>query len=156
MAATSIRYGFSQSFEVPPQDAFVWSVDFQPDDIALMGEKGKRKVEWISEDAVIITDTKGTGKDKVTKARLVRINPERLSWTNTHISGPNKHSQFWYEIVPDGKGGSRLDFTGLHINYGKKGTKADATRLAREYAKTDGAAWVLLAAAMEKDHRHQT
>ena len=157
MAVTSVRYNFSQHFAIPAQDAFAWSVDYQPDDLVLMGEKGKRKIEWISEDAVIVTDTVRINKESMTKARLVRIYPERLSWTNTHLSGPNKHSQFLYEILPDDKGGSRLNFTGLQLNYGrKKATKAETVRLAREYAVADSETWVRLAAAMENDLGHRS
>lgn len=152
MSATSLRYSFSQHFDVPPAEAFAWSVDYRPDDHKLMGRKGTRKIAWISDDAVVLTDTVETGTGRVTKERLVRIYPDRLSWTNTHLSGPNQHSQFLYEIVPD-RGGSRLNFTGLQLNY-QKMSKRDAERLAKQYAKEDAELWVRLAGAMERDIPH--
>ena len=32
MALVSVRYKFSQRFAVPVEDAFAWSIDYDPDD----------------------------------------------------------------------------------------------------------------------------
>ena len=151
MDSYSIHYGFSQRFDVPARAAFEWCVDYRPDDWGRMGKKGTRKIRRINEDTLILTDTYPGGEAPVTKRRLVRLNPERLAWTNTHIGGPNRHSQFWYQIVEEGKGRSRLDFTGLQVNYGKRPSDAKIAELAKELRADDSGMWVLLAKEMRRD-----
>jgi hypothetical protein len=85
----------------------------------------------------------------------VRLHPERLAWTNTHLAGPNKHSQFWYQMMPVGQWGSRLDFTGLQINYGTAPSAAKITEMARRLADEDSEMWVLLAKEMKKDLKNE-
>ena len=118
----SIRYGFSQPFNLPAETAYQWCTDFAPDDWGRMGKEGTRKIKRINEDTLILTDTvivgEGKGRRPVTKQRLVRLNRDRMAWTNTHLTGPNKHSQFWYHIVAEAEDRSRLDFTGLQITKG--------------------------------------
>jgi len=118
-----------------------------------MGENGKRSVKRISEDAIILTDTmRGQDGRRTIKRKIVRLYPERLSWTSTHLTGPIMHSQFLYEIVSDGKNSSHLDFTGLQINYDEdKASPAKIAALASKLTREDSAAWKKLAAAMEKD-----
>jgi len=147
----SIRYKFSQEFDVPARRAFRWCTDYQPGDWGLMGKKGTRKVKPINEDTLILEDTVMGDEGPVKKQRLVRLNPETLSWTNTHIGGPNKHSQFWYKISETGPGRSRLDFTGLQINYGMRQPGGGVSRLAARLRAEDTAQWKLLAKEMEKD-----
>lgn len=155
MKSYSLRYGFSQHFGVSADTAYRWCTDYQPDDWARMGEKGIREIEWLNEDTVILTDTVEGAKGKTTKQRLVRLHPERLAWTNTHLAGPNRHSQFWYQVTPVGQGSSRLDFTGLQINYGKAPSAARIAAMARQLAVEDSKAWVLLAKEMKKDLRKE-
>ena len=155
----SVRYRFSQPFDFPAAAAYRWCTDYQPDDLARMGEKGTRKIERINEDTLILTDTV-TGEEKegpVTKERLVRLNPERLAWTNTHLAGPNKHSQFWYQLVDQEKGGrgkkrSRLEFTGLQVYHGgARPSPAKLAEMADQLVAEDSGAWKLLAEEMRKD-----
>ena len=155
MGPHSVRYGFSQSFDFPAKMAFDWCTDYRPDDWARMGKEGKRRIRRINEDTLILVDTV-TGEDgPVAKQRLVRLNPERLAWTNTHLAGPNKHSQFWYQIVSRGRGKSRLDFTGLQVNYGKRPPAARIAEMAEELKADDSRTWTLLAKEMRKDLRKQ-
>ncbi len=150
-----IRYSFSQTFDVPAKQAFRWCVDYKADDWKRMGKNGMRKIRRLNEDTLILTDTVVTDGQSVTKRRLVRLNSNRLAWTNTHVDGPNKHSQFWYQIVPLGRNRSRLDFTGLQVNYAKRRPSASkVAALARKIRKEDSGVWVLLAKEMSKDH-HQ-
>ena len=153
MNSYSIHYNFSQSFDLPAKDAYDWCIDYQPDDWARMGKKGTRRINLLNEDTLILTDTV-SGKDgPVTKRRLVRLNPERLSWTNTHLSGPNKYSQFWYQIVAEGDRKSRLDFLGLQVNYGKRPSAANIEKMVEELTADDAGMWSLLAEEMRKDIR---
>jgi len=153
MESYPVRYRFSQTFASPARRAYEWCVDYKPDDWARMGKKGTRRIKWLNEDTLILADTVVGYEGPVTKRRLVRLNAERLAWTNTHISGPNKHSQFWYQIVPLGKSKSRLDFIGLQVNYGKPPSASDIGRLSKALRKDDARMWTLLAEEMLKDFK---
>lgn len=149
----SFSYHFSQRFHVPALKAYEWCTDYDPLDPVLMHENAERRILHISESAIILTDTYHTGDRSTRKQRLVNLYPDRLSWTSTHITGPNKYSQFLYEIVPEGEKASRLEFRGLHIERASKehsdgkGIELFADRL----READSAAWVLLAAEMERE-----
>jgi len=150
MALVPVRYSFTQKFSVPVEEAFRWSIDYDPDDFSLIGFEGRRKVKKLSEDAFILEDARKTDDGWVEKTRLVRINPERRSFTNTHISGPTLHSQFWYEFFPEGKGGSRLEFTGLLLYPSEKRLSSEqVAKMAAEERKGDSKNWKNLAKAME-------
>ena len=154
MAINSVRYRFTQKFAVPVEEAFRWSIDYDPNDYSRMGLEGKRKIKWLSEDAVILEDTRPGEKGPVTKKRLIRIDPEKRSFTNTHIESPTPHSQFWYEFLPEKGGGSRLEFTGLLLLPSKKKlSEAEVAKMAAAERKGDSRIWVNLAKAMESDLR---
>jgi hypothetical protein len=145
----SIRYGFSQSFNFPAETAYKWCTDYDPKDLQRMGETGRRRITRLTEDTIILDDKFDSG---ITKVKLVRLNPESHTWTSTHLSGPIKHSQFLYEIIPEGTHTSHLNFTGLQINYSaKKPGLATVARLAIQLRKEDSHAWKLLAQAMQKE-----
>jgi hypothetical protein len=150
----SIRYCFSQSFSVSARKAYKWCTDYGPEDHALMGdEAAERQITCVAEDTIILTDIFHTGKGKVEKQKLVQLYPDRLRWVSTHLTGPNKYSQFIYEISAEGNGASRLDFTALHLEYGEKLERAreDIKLLAGKLKEEDSAAWKLLAKAMAKE-----
>jgi len=152
MGSFSVQYRFSQQFRFPAKDAYVWCTDYQEEDVALMGEKGKRKVIRINEETLILTDSVLEGGRRVARKRLVRLFPDRLFWTITRLSSEGKYSQFLYQIVQDEGGRSRLDFTGSHVYYNKeRPTLKEVASMAQELARQDASAWVLLAKAMEKD-----
>jgi hypothetical protein len=152
MVLVPVRYSFSQKFSVPVEDAFRWSIDYDPDDFSIIGFEGRRKIKKLSEDAFILEDARKTDEGWIEKTRLVRINPERRSFTNTHITGPTLHSQFWYEFFPEGKGGSRLEFTGLLLYPSKKKLSSEeVAKMAAEERKGDSKIWKNLAKAMEAD-----
>ena len=153
MGSYPIRYEFSQSFDVAAEAAYRWCTDYRPDDWRRMGKKGTRRIERLNEDTLILTDTVAGESGAVTKRRLVRLNEDRLAWTNTHLAGPNRHSQFWYQIVAVGKGRSRLDFTGLQVNYGERPSASKVSAMAKELKKGDSKMWVLLSHEMSKDLR---
>jgi hypothetical protein len=114
-----------------------------------MGEtNAERQVSYITDDTIILKDVFLTPSGSVEKEKLVQLYPNRLSWTSTHLTGPNKYSQFLYKITSEGKSFSALNFTALHIEYDEK---ADAKLLADRLCKEDGAAWKLLAKAMAEE-----
>lgn len=148
---TSIKYHFIQHFRVPADRAYAWCVDYDPNDLELMHEKGTRKIERLSEDAVILTEEiHPDDGSTISKTKLVRLHPSERFWTNTQIEGPAKYSQFLYRIIPEGKSKSRLEFVGLQLEP-KTMTKKDAADFARKVRKDDSTAWKYLARAMEKE-----
>jgi hypothetical protein len=117
-----------------------------------MLEDAERQITQISEATIILTDIFHTSNGRVAKQKLVQLYPNWLSWISTHLSGPNKYSQFIYKIAAEGDSASRLDFTALHIEHEKenlddKGIKSLADKLKKE----DSAVWKLLAKEMEKE-----
>jgi hypothetical protein len=149
--ALSVRYYFSQRFNVSAQRAFDWCIDFDPKDHDLMGDaNAKRQISHITPDTIILTDVFLSPSGFIEKQKLVQLYPNRLSWTSTQLTGPNKYSQFLYRITAEGKGFSALNFTGLHLEYDEK---ADAKLLADKLCKEDAAVWKLLAKAMEEEQK---
>ncbi len=154
MVAVSTRYEFSQHFRVPPAEAFAWCTDYSPRDHALMGLKGKRMPTKTSEDAVVLDGTVFTSGKAVRKTKLVRKDPQRLTYYNIHLTGPTKHSLYFYQIVPDGEGESRLDYTGYEVFYPKKApTKRQLAEMAEAESVVWRKEWGNLARAVEKELR---
>ncbi|MGA2683090.1 MAG: hypothetical protein ABSF44_14970 [Candidatus Bathyarchaeia archaeon] len=144
-----VRYHFTQRFAVSAQKVFEWCTDFGPNDHALMGEVGvERQVTSIADGTMILKDIFHTATGVVEKEKLVQLYPDQLAWVSTHLTGPNKYSQFLYRISADGKEASILDFTGLHLDYQED---ADIKLLAQKLCLEDAAAWKLLARAMKKE-----
>ncbi len=147
---TSINYRFTQRFKVPAVAAYRWCTSYEPSDLELMHEEGNREIEQLSKDAFILKDTYHRGSKSISKTKLVRLHPRELFWTNTHIDGPNRYSQFLYKIVPEGRSVSRLEFTGLQLEP-EEMTRNEASAFARRVRKEDSASWKHLAKAMEKE-----
>jgi len=147
----SIRYRFSQSFTVPPKEAYLWCTDFTNQDHQFMGhDNAERQVIPVSDDIVILKDIFRTSNGVVKKQKLVHLYPDILCWVSTHITGPNKHSQFRYQIVPQ-DGGSRLDCEALHVENQNDLPLKEVARLAEVLCSEDSSAWKLLALAMAKE-----
>ena len=145
----AVRYKFKQRFAVSAQKAFEWCTSFEPQDRALMGDKSaERHVTLVTKGTIILEDIFTSKAGKIEKQKLVQLYPDQLYWVSTHLTGPNKYSQFLYRISPRGKSGSVLEFTGLHLDYeGKEGAQSLAIRL----RKADSDVWKLLAKAMAKE-----
>ncbi len=154
MQAFSVSYSFSQRFPLFAREAFDWATDYQPTDLALMGEEGKRTIRKVTEDAIILREEITHAGRKISKVKLVRLNRGALSWHNVHIRGPNKYSEFIYEISPEGKGGSRLTFTGLLVLYSKNRLSPEKLKqIAIREKKYDSKTWKRLANAMAREYR---
>ena len=154
MPVYSVKYGFKQTLPLPAKEAFVWCTDYKPYDFTLMHETGKRRIQKLTRDAIILTETTRKKKKTITKSKLVRLNKPQLSWTNVHISGPNRHSEFLYQIEPLGDNRSRLSFTGLLICNPKRALSRQTLRnIARDERDADSRVWRYLAIAMRKDTR---
>ncbi len=152
MVASSFGFSFSIRLPASADRAYRWATDYTPGDLALMHESGRRTVETLTPDTVLLTDTVFQGGRRVRKQRLVRLRPEERSWINTHVAGPLKHSQFLYRITPLGRNASRLDFVGLQVEHGTRAlSAAQRARRAKEVRRDDRNAWVHLVRAMRLD-----
>ena len=147
----TIRYDFSQQFNVSAEDAFKWCTDYKEDDFSLMGMKGRRQIKKVLDEVIILTDVIHSNGKSTIKKKLVRLDAKRFFWSNTHLAGPNKHSQFLYQIIPI-ESKSRLEFTGLQVNYSKtKPSQNEIDSIESEAKEDDSGIWKKLAKAMEKD-----
>ncbi len=94
MAIVTLAYQFRQSFRVPAQSAYAWCTDFGPSDGPLFSERTQRAVHYLSDDALVMTDTTYLQGRTRKIRRLVRLVPSELAWTNTHLDGPFRHSRY--------------------------------------------------------------
>jgi hypothetical protein len=114
-----------------------------------MGDKrAERQITQLAEGAIILKDSFHSVAGTIEKQKLVHLYPDQYRWTSTHLTGPNKHSQFLYRITPQSKNASFLTFKALHLEYNEK---EDAKLLAERLCKEDAYAWKLLRGAMVDD-----
>ena len=151
MAANSIVYAFKVPLPAPADVAYRWATDYRPDDPARMGEVGIRTIDKLAPDTLLLTDTLRQKGRTVRKTRLVRLRPKERAWTNTHLGGPYRHSQYLYRIVPTGRKTSRLEYAGFQIEYGPALSAAARARRAKEVRREDRASWTLIVRAMRAD-----
>lgn len=146
----SIRYCFNQYFSVPACYAYKWCTHYDSQDHILMHHDAERQIMQITEATIILTDIFHTKSGPVLKQKLIQLYPVWLLWTSTHLSGPNKHSQFIYKIAAESDNASNLDFTALHIEHEYLDDKS-ISLLSDTLKKEDSAAWKLLAKEMKKE-----
>jgi len=153
MPLASLRYRFRQPLEAPADRAFAWCTDFGPADGPLFSERTERTVRWLSEDALVMTDTTYPKGRRRRIRRLVRLSPEERAWTNTHLDGPFRGSQYWYLVVADGPDRSHLEFRGLRLERTPRAlSAAEKERRAEECRRTDSGEWERrLAPALARD-----
>jgi hypothetical protein len=153
MPTYSLRYHFRQSLDAPARAAYAWCTDFEPADGKLYPAKLTRSVRWLSEDALVLTDTTFPGGRATRIHRLVRLNPSELAWTNTHIDGPYRNSQYWYRIVPDSRRSCHLDFQGFRLITSPRSLSSpEVTRLTAGERRDDSGFWrTRVAPALRKD-----
>jgi hypothetical protein len=148
MPQVSIPFHFSQRFKAPAREVYAWATDYDPGDLVRMGNVGRRVIERVCNETLIIADTyTGAGGKRVTKKKLVRLDPEQMRWTNTHLSGPNRHSQFWYQLVPTGRNACRLDFTGMQVFAVRSTTAKEMAKRSEQLTREDSQTWKNLARA---------
>jgi hypothetical protein len=148
MPQVSIPFRFSQRFKAPAREVYAWATDFDPGDRARMGLAGRRTIEPLCNQTLIFKETTaGAGGRRVTRKKLIRLDPEQMRWTNTHLTGPNRHSQFWYELEPLGRNACRLNYTGLQVLAMRSATAKDLARRAELLTREDSQAWRNLAKA---------
>ncbi len=157
MPVVTLEFSFTQKLPLPARAAFKWATDYVDDDLALIGKRGRRHVQQVAVNALILSDTFiGDDGSETTRQKLVRLYPKELRWTNTHISGPNQHSQFLYELFPTGEEQCLLRFTGSQLRTLPKATPKQIKALAQEVKRDDALIWKNLAKAMApKTHRRR-
>ena len=142
MVLISLRYRFRQKLRASARAAYAWCTDYEPADGALFSQKTRRTVRRLTEDAVILADVRYPKGQPRTIHRLVRLDPTSHSWTNTHLDGPYRHSQFWYRIVPAGTKASYLEFEGLQLTEVPAPIPPkEILRRARLLKRSDSAEW---------------
>jgi hypothetical protein len=142
MSLVAFDYRFTVRLPANADVAYRWATDYAPDDPGRMGQVGRRRVERLASGTVLLTDTVRSEHGTVTKKRLVRLRPRERSWTNTHLAGPTRHSQFLYRIIPNGPRRSTLEFVGLQVERAARPLSASAlARRARTVAAEDAATW---------------
>lgn len=151
MPANSLVFSFSVPLPASADRAYRWATDYRPDDPAIMGLDGDRRVDTLAPDTLLLTDTIREGRRTVRKVRLVRLMPKERAWTNTHLEGPYRHSQFLYRIVPRGRSSSCLEYKGLQIEHGRRLSSRELLRRAREVRRGDRKSWTLIVRAMRAD-----
>jgi hypothetical protein len=145
-------YRFRVGLPVAADEAYRWATDYAPDDWARMGHDGRRRIVPVADRTLILVDTVRTGGRLVTKRRLVRLYPSQRAWTNTHLVGTTRHSQFWYRIVPRGPRRSVIEFTGLQVEPSPRRLSGAAlARRAREVAREDSTLWRRLSRVMGEE-----
>jgi hypothetical protein len=155
MPVCSLLYQFSQPFGVPARKAFAWCTDFGPGDGLLFSQRTLRSIRRFSENALVMTDTTYPEGHPRRIRRLVRVYPSEMAWTNTHLDGPYRHSQYWYRIVSDGPRRSHLEFHGLRLESTPRAlSPLDTARRAEQRCRDDSGEWRRrLAPALERDLR---
>jgi hypothetical protein len=153
MPVVSLQYDFRQPLRVPARAAFAWCTDFGPADGPLFSRRTERTVRRMTDDSLVLTDTTYPEGRPRRIRRLVRIDPPHMAWTNTHLDGPFRHSQFWYRIVPDSAGRSHLEFHGLALVASERPlSAAEQARRAEANRRHDAGEWRRrLAPALERD-----
>lgn len=114
-------------------------------------ESAARHVMRLTDATVILTDTFRNSKGIIEKQKLVQLYPEQLRWVSTHLTGPNKYSQFLYELSAEGDDASRLTFTALHLEHTENLSADGVKQLAAKLRKEDSALWKRFANAMAKE-----
>jgi len=155
MPTVSLPYSFRQPLRVPARTAYAWCTDFGPDDGKLFSSRTKRSVWWLTEDALVMTDTTYSRGAPRRIRRLVRLDPATMAWTNTHLDGPYRHSQFWYRIIPDDASRCHLEFRGLRLEASARLlTPTQRNQRAELRQRSDAREWERrFAPALERDVR---
>ena len=153
-----LTYRFTTKLAAPRPWAYRWATDYRSDDFKLSGLKATRKVEKLTEDLVLLTDSfdedpfdprRGA---RTVKVKLVHLFPDRWMWTSTHVSGPAQYSQFLYELTPRGPVACTLHFTGNQVEpINRRPTPASITRRTQELKREDSQLWARLSAALASE-----
>jgi hypothetical protein len=140
--------------------AYDWVTDYRTDDFGIMGFRGRRKVQRLSDGLILLTDSfaadpfESKAGARTTKVKLVHLFPDRFAWTSTHVAGPARYSQFLYELWPGGPRSCTLEFRGNQVQDVRSApTASSLRRRAKELRKVDSQLWHRLARELGKSIR---
>lgn len=153
MPLYSLRYRFRQPLRAPARAAYAWCTDFEPGDGKLFPVKWRRSVRRLSDDVLVLTDTTYPEGRLRRIHRLILLNPSEMAWTNTHLDGPFRHSQYSYRIVSNGARSCHLEFRGLRLVTSPRELSApEIARLTDLERRSDADLWRLrMAPALRRD-----
>jgi len=159
MPVQRLTYSFATRLPVSRARAYRWATDYRPTDLSRAGLKAKRKVQHLSQNLILLTDSfeadpfNSRRGARTVKKKLVHLYPERWAWTSTHVSGPARYSQFLYELVPRGPRACLLRFTGSQVERTNRvPAPASIDRRTRQLKREDSGLWPRFSVEIAKDH----
>jgi hypothetical protein len=94
----------TSEFNVSAEATYKWCTDYGSDGHSLINNKNARRlINWLTNSTVILKNVFFTSSGIVEKEKLVQLYPDQLIWISTYLTGPNKHSQFIYQILKNNK-----------------------------------------------------
>jgi hypothetical protein len=157
MPLQRLTYRFTTKLTVSRTRAYRWATDYLPTDLKLAGISATRKVEQLTKDLILLTDTFDSDPfnahrgARTVKRKLIHLYPNRWAWTSTHVSGPALYSQFLYQLTPRGPRACALDFTGSQVEHvARAPSESSRMRRTRQLCREDSQLWVRFAAALAK------
>lgn len=157
MPLQRVTYRFTTKLPLSRARAYRWATDYRPNDLQLVGVRARRKVERLTKDLILLTDSFDSDPfsaqpgARSVKEKLVHLYPDRWAWTSTHVSGPAVHSQFLYQLTPRGQSACTLHFTGSQVeSVPRAPTAGSLARRTRELKHEDSQLWVRFAAALSQ------
>jgi hypothetical protein len=158
MPIQRLTYRFTTKLPVSRARAYRWATDYRPDDLKRAGIRASRRVETLTKDLILLTDSFDSDPfssrrgARSVKKKLVHLYPDQWAWSSTHVSGPALHSQFLYRLTPRGATACTLHFTGSQVEHVTRGpTPASIQRRARELRREDSQLWGRFSAEILKD-----
>lgn len=158
MPLQRLTYRFTTRLPVPRAQAYLWATDYRSSDLKLAGLEATRRVERLTEDLILLTDSfdvdpfNSRPGARTVKEKLVHLYPDRWSWTSTHLTGPARYSQFLYHLTSRGPRACSLHFSGSQVEQvARSPTRSFLERRARELKQEDSRLWARFAAELAKD-----
>jgi hypothetical protein len=160
MPLQRLTYRFSTKLSVSRAHAFQWATDYRPTDLRLAGFRGTRRVEHLSKNLVLLTDSFDSDPfdsrpgARTVKVKLVHLYPDRWAWTATHIAGPVQYSQFLYELFTRSSSTCTLHFTGSQVEeVARRPSQKSLAARTRVLKREDSELWRRFSSALAKDAR---
>ncbi|MGA8303855.1 MAG: hypothetical protein WA691_10180 [Thermoplasmata archaeon] len=153
-----LTYHFATELAASRPHAYRWATDYRSNDFDLSDVKGRRKVEKLTDDLILLTDSfdddpfDSRQGARTVKVKLVHLFPDRWMWTSTHVAGPAKYSQFLYQLTARGPTASTLHFTGNQVELLKgRPNRTSIQRRAQELKREDSHLWAQFSAALARE-----
>jgi len=153
-----LSYRFQTKLPVGRPQAFRWATDYRSTDLQLGGINATRKVERLTTNLLLLTDSFGADPfsarrgARTVKKKLVHLYPAEWAWTSTHVSGPALYSQFLYKLNSRGPTACTLDFGGSQVErVVHMPSLSSLRRRALQLKREDSRLWARFAATLAQD-----